>query len=375
VTLNAPAPAGGTVVTLTNGRPDVATIPASVTVPAGAMSATFTITATSSLGSWVGRAGDLVTANAGGVRRALDFEVNYPDPAVTTSEVRSVSFTPWVVTGGQSATATVTLGGLAPAGGAVVTLQSGNTSVATVPVNVTVPAGQRTATFTVTTLPVGAAAWGTISAIYGGATVSNGLRVNAAPVAAPRVSGVQVNVGQSDPTQRSRVTSVTVTFSTAVTFADPSNVAAAFGLSRVGGGAVGGFTASASLLNGATVVTLSGFTGAETEFGSLADGRYSLTVRAGQVTAGGQQLDGDGNGTGGDDYTLAGSVGNGLFRLYGDVSGDGTVNAFDFGQFRPAFGSSSGQAAYRDYLDIDADGSINAFDFGRFRNRFGSAVP
>ena len=51
-----------------------------------------------------------------------------------------------------------------------------------------------------------------------------------------------------------------------------------------------------------TVVTLTGFTGAETQFGSLADGRYTLTVRANQVTAGGLQLDGDGDGTGGDDY-------------------------------------------------------------------------
>ncbi len=49
----------------------------------------------------------------------------------------------------------------------------------------------------------------------------------------------------------------------------------------------------------------------------------------------------------------------------------GTVNAFDFGQMRNAFGSSTGQAAYRDWLDINGDGSINAFDFGQVRSRFG----
>jgi hypothetical protein len=106
-----------------------------------------------------------------------------------------------------------------------------------------------------------------------------------------------------------------------------------------------------------------------------ADGRYSLFVLANQVTAGGQQLDGDGNGTGGDDFVLDGTVANGLYRLYGDVTGDGTINAADFGQFRPAFGSSTGQTAYRDFLDFNNDGSINAFDFAQFRTRFGSSVP
>jgi hypothetical protein len=195
-----------------------------------------------------------------------------------------------------------------------------------------------------------------------------------APAAAPRVSGVAVNAGQANTAQRSRVTNLTVTFDSQVTFAN-NDVTAAFGLSRIGGGAVGGFTATASVANGVTVVTLSGFTGAETQFGSLADGRYSVLVRASLVSAGGQQLDGDGNGTGGDDYALAGSVANGLFRLFGDVNADGVVNAFDFGQFRPAFGSSAGQAGYLDYLDVNGDGSINAFDFGQLRTRFGSSVP
>ncbi len=189
----------------------------------------------------------------------------------------------------------------------------------------------------------------------------------------PRVLGVAVNPGQTNVVQRSRVTALAVTFSTQVTFA--GNVADAFGLSRIGGAAVGGFTATANVVNNVTVVTLAGFTGAETEFGSLADGRYRLVVRADQVTGGGQPLDGDGNGTGGDDFALDGTTANGLFRFYGDVSGDGTVNAFDFGQFRPAFGSTTGQLAYRDFLDFNADGAINAFDFGQFRPRFGATVP
>lgn len=56
-----------------------------------------------------------------------------------------------------------------------------------------------------------------------------------------------------------------------------------------------------------------GFTGGETNSGSLADGRYTLTVFASQVSAGGQQLDGDGTGTGGDNFVLDGTVANGLY--------------------------------------------------------------
>ena len=41
----------------------------------------------------------------------------------------------------------------------------------------------------------------------------------------------------------------------------------------------------------------------------------------------------------GDDYTLAGCVANGLYRLFGDVNGDGVVNATDFAQFRSRFGA------------------------------------
>jgi len=190
---------------------------------------------------------------------------------------------------------------------------------------------------------------------------------------APRLTAVNVNAGQANTTQRSRVTSIDVVFSTQVTFAGP--VAAAFTLSRIGGGAVGGFTATVNIVGGVTVVTLSGFTGAETRFGSLADGRFQLTVLANQVTAGGQQLDGDGNGTGGDNFVQNGTTANGLFRFYGDVNGDGTDNAADFGTFRQAFGTSVGNPLYRDFLDFNNDGTINALDFGQFRTRFGASVP
>jgi hypothetical protein len=187
----------------------------------------------------------------------------------------------------------------------------------------------------------------------------------------PSIQAVQVNDGTSN--QRSMVRSLKVTFNTQVTFT--GTVASAFTLARIGGGAVGGFTATATVVNGQTVVTLNGFTGAETQNGSLADGRYTLRVLANRVSTLFGQLDGDGNGTPGDDYVLAGNTTNKLFRLFGDANGDGTVNAFDYSQFRSAYGSSTGQSAYVDWLDVNGDGVINAFDFGQLRSRFGSSVP
>ena len=64
----------------------------------------------------------------------------------------SLALNPTTVTAPAPSTGTVTLSGAAPAGGLSVTLTSSDTRKARVPATVTVPAGQSTATFTVTTL-------------------------------------------------------------------------------------------------------------------------------------------------------------------------------------------------------------------------------
>src|SRR6185503_19888078 len=64
----------------------------------------------------------------------------------------SLALNPTTVTAPASSTGSVTLSGAAPAGGLAVTLTSSDTRKARVRQTVTVPAGQSTATFTVTTL-------------------------------------------------------------------------------------------------------------------------------------------------------------------------------------------------------------------------------
>ncbi len=80
-----------------------------------------------------------------------------------------LSLYPATVTGGSSSLGTVTLSSYAPPAGVVVALQSSNPA-ATVPASVTVPGGQRSATFSVTTTDVPAASTATISATAGGVT-------------------------------------------------------------------------------------------------------------------------------------------------------------------------------------------------------------
>jgi hypothetical protein len=122
-----------------------------------------------------------------------------------------------------------------------------------------------------------------------------------------------------------------------------------------------------------TVVTLSGFSGDAAQFGSLADGSYTLTTLANQVNAGGIALDGNADGTGGDNFTFGDA--QGLYRLFGDINGDRVVNGLDFGLFRNAFGTQVGDAGYLSFLDFDGDGFINGFDLGQFRTRFGTMLP
>jgi Right handed beta helix region/Dockerin type I domain len=181
---------------------------------------------------------------------------------------------------------------------------------------------------------------------------------------APRVTGTVINDGTA---QRSRVSSLTVTFSTQVTFAGA--VASAFTLVRTGGGVVT-FAASSTTVNGVTVVTLNSFSGSETEFGSLRDGRYSLTALASQISAGGVGLDGNGDGQPGDNYAFGEA--QGLYRFFGDINGDRHVDIADFGIFSQSiFNPTNYLAAF----DFNNDGHIDIVDFGQFSVRIFTMLP
>jgi hypothetical protein len=170
-----------------------------------------------------------------------------------------------------------------------------------------------------------------------------------------KVTSLQVNDGSP---QRSRVTSLTITFDNAPTL--PINPADGFQLQRQSDSQIVSLIANVS----GNSVTLT-FAGGPLDFGSLADGRYTLTAWASKIL----NLDGNGDGVFGDDYQLVGTPANGLFRLFGDADGNALVNAEDFLQFRNAFGFTGPSI-----FDFNNDNFTGAADFAEFRVRFGTSL-
>jgi hypothetical protein len=161
--LTVAAPVGGVTISLASDDPSV-TVPKTVTIAARGTTAAIDVThksvsaiknvTVSASSTWASGSGVLV---------------------VKPNQVVAVSLSSTTVKGGSATkvTATVTLGTSA---GGTVTLGS-DSAFATVPASLVVPAGQKTATFTVTHKVVTAIQNAIISASLGGATVSAKLRI------------------------------------------------------------------------------------------------------------------------------------------------------------------------------------------------------
>jgi subtilase family serine protease len=184
-------------------------------------------------------------------------------------------------------------------------------------------------------------------------TLAVSIVVRDSAVPAPTVQSFLVNDGEA---QRSMVTHLTLTFGAVVTIDD-----GAFALERAGGGESVAVTATSRVEGDRTIVTLT-FSGNGIVAGSLADGRYTLTVLADKVhSADGQALDGNGDGAAGGDYI------DELFRLFGDANGDGVVDNADYFFFRSTAGKKAGQAGFLWYLDSNGDGTVDlATDYAAF---------
>jgi hypothetical protein len=176
VTLSAAAPTGGAVVELAAGDTNLATVPARVTVAAGATSADFMVS-TRPVNASLEFYRVLIWGASGGGTSSAVLTVT---PTVNPATLSSLSLNPTSVTGGAASIGTVTLNTAAPASGAMVALSSSNPTVATVPASVTVPAGTTSAAFTISTNPVAASNTVTISATYSGVTRSANLIINPA---------------------------------------------------------------------------------------------------------------------------------------------------------------------------------------------------
>lgn len=185
VTLSAAAPTGGAVVALASSNAAVATVPPSVTISAGQTSATFTVTTQTVAASHA----VTISATYGGATRtaALTVAPSWQSGGI----LAALTISPDTVTGGESSQGTATLTG-SVATDTLVTLSSTDTTVATVPPSVTVPAGASSAIFTITTQPVsGTGTFSWISGAAGGQTWGASINVNpGAPASAPTVEAV-----------------------------------------------------------------------------------------------------------------------------------------------------------------------------------------
>lgn len=142
VFLAAPAPTGGALVMLENDRLDLATVPSSVRVPAGARSASFSITTVP------------VTQQRNVTLRALYGGITRENTLALLTRLAGLALNDINVMGGSPVEGVVLLNENAPTGGVVVTLSSSLPAAASVPARVTVPAGTNRVAFSIRTYPV-----------------------------------------------------------------------------------------------------------------------------------------------------------------------------------------------------------------------------
>jgi hypothetical protein len=259
--LTSAAPFGGAVVTLSSSNTSAATVPASVTVPAGAFSATFTVSTASVTAS----TSATITGAFGGVTRSATLTVTPAPPPIGPA---SLSVSPATVEGGNPVTGTVFLSGSAPAGGLVVSLSSSNTAAATVPATMTVHGGLSSGTFPVSTLAGPTTRTTTITASANGVSRTADLTVT--PSAAASLSTVAVNPASVTGGTSSQGTVTLTSAAPAGGFAvslSSSNTAAAM------------VPASVSVAQGATSATFAITTSAVT-----ASTPVTITASAGGVT-------------------------------------------------------------------------------------------
>ena len=168
---------------LFSSDPGVASVPPEVIVPAGAMSAQFTVSTNAAAPPTIVQ----VTAAIQNTPRQANLSVNPATPG--GNSLSSVSVTPSTITGGSSATGTVTFTGPMP-DAANVQLSSSNPAVASVPAETVVSANASSGTFNVSTTVVTANTTVTITAKWFSVTKSTTITV--APGAAPAPDRVAI---------------------------------------------------------------------------------------------------------------------------------------------------------------------------------------
>jgi probable HAF family extracellular repeat protein len=241
------APGADAVVKLTSSRPDVAPVPATFIVP-----------------SWTDHRQTNIYPAVVSSPTSVQISATYGLVTVTKtltvipSGLKQLYLTPTTVIGGcGQSQGRVVLSGSAPAGGAVVPLSNTN-SKATVPTNVTVPAGSDSATFTVPTVPVTTSASGVVTASFGG--VSQSLNLTVRPIRAQTLTLSSARVrGGTTVTGIVTLECPAVPGAIAVSFTSSNPAVAAATVPNItipSGATSGAFSVRTSAVSSETTVTL-----------------------------------------------------------------------------------------------------------------------
>jgi hypothetical protein len=176
-------------VTLVNNNPNLISMPASVTIPAGQTSANFLIqTTTTGVTTPV-----TASASYGGVTKSATIDVMAPSQPVPIS---SVTLTPRTIVGGsnQAVQAMVTLASNAPNEGATIMMTSSRPDVAALPRTIRILfSTQNSAIANFVTSPVSAPTEVTVTATFGGSSQSAVLTVTPQAATAPVMSSFSLN--------------------------------------------------------------------------------------------------------------------------------------------------------------------------------------
>lgn len=167
ITLSGPAPSGGVSISLAGNDASVS-LPSSLIIPEASNSGTFPLTTTAV-------ANDVavsITATVEGSSKTATLTVKAPLP-------KAISFSPASLVGGAGSTGTITLNGIAPAGGLEIVLSSADSAAAAVPGSLTILEGQTTGSFAVATSPVATNTVVSVSASRGSTTRTANLTVKA----------------------------------------------------------------------------------------------------------------------------------------------------------------------------------------------------
>ncbi len=260
ITLSGGAQGSGAVVQI-SADATAAQPPSTVTVPFGQSSTTFSIPTSS--------VGDATTVNL-----TATFAGSSQTAVLKVNPLFTLTLASPSVVGGQSTTATITLGSPAPIQGAIVNLSSNDIVGARVTPFATIPSGQNTATVTITTTASSLSRTVTITATYASVSIPATLAV--VPVGTATLSGLLLSSsavkGGTSVTgtvslsgAASGLSGVTVTLQSSNTLAaqTPASVTVANGQTT------GKFTITTSVVTATQTVTITASAGGVSKTASL----------------------------------------------------------------------------------------------------------